>query len=144
PGLVETSTNLGIVRTDENRVIFESAHRSSVETQKEMVLRRFRKIALLAGGRSDTKNNYPGWKFEPESEIRQLFLDTYKELNGSQAKVEAIHAGLECGILQEKIGKMDMIALGPNMQGAHTPEEKVSMASVGRIYALLSKVLERI
>ncbi|NLY36065.1 MAG: aminoacyl-histidine dipeptidase [Tissierellia bacterium] len=144
PGLVETSTNLGIVRTDENRVVFESAHRSSVETQKTMVLRRFRKIALLAGGRSDSKNNYPGWKFEPESPIRELFLETYRELNAVEAKVEAIHAGLECGILQEKIGKMDMIALGPDMQGAHTPEEKVSIASVDRVYSLLTKVLEKI
>lgn len=144
PGLVETSTNLGLVHTDKNKVLFENAHRSSVETQKEMVLRHFKKIAYLAGGRSDTSGNYPGWKFEPESEVRQLFLDTYRELFGKDAKVAAIHAGLECGILQERIGKMDIVALGPNMHGAHTPEEKVSISSVERVYNLLVKVLERI
>ena len=144
PGLVETSTNLGIISIDKDKVIFESAHRSSVESQKIMTLRQFTKIAKLVGGRSDNSGNYPGWKFEKDSPIRELFLEVYKELFNEEARVEAIHAGLECGILQEKIGKMDMIALGPNMVGAHTPEEKVSISSVERVYRLLEVVLERI
>lgn len=144
PGLVETSTNLGLVYTDKDKIYFESAHRSSVESKKELVLRRFSKIALLAGARSDRSGGYPGWKFEPESPLRNLFLATYKELYGEEAKVEAIHAGLECGILQEKIGKMDMVALGPNIEGAHSPEEKVSIGSVARVYKLLTRVLEKI
>lgn len=144
PGLVETSTNLGIISIDKDKVIFESAHRSSVESQKIMTLRQFTKIAKLVGGRSDNSGNYPGWKFEKDSPIRELFLEVYKELFNEEARVEAIHAGLECGILQERIGKMDMIALGPNMVGAHTPEEKVSISSVERVYRLLEVVLERI
>ncbi len=144
PGLVESSTNLGVVTTDKNKVVFESAHRSSVESRKVMTLRQFTKIALLAGGRSDNRGNYPGWKFEKDSRVRELFLEVYEELFGEKARVEAIHAGLECGILQERIGKMDMIALGPSIEGAHTPEEKVSISSVDRVYRLLVRVLEKI
>lgn len=144
PGLVETSTNLGTIRTEKDKVIFESSHRSSVESEKIMVLRRFEKIAYLAGGRSDISGNYPGWQFEPESKIRETFLESYKELFGEEAKVEAIHAGLECGILQERIGKMDMVSFGPNMYDVHTPKERVSMSSVERSYKLLLHVLEKI
>lgn len=144
PGIVESSTNFGIISSDQEKVVFESSHRSSVESKKEVTKRTFVKLALLAGGKSQVSSDYPGWKFEKESRIRELFLETYKELFGSEAKVEAIHAGLECGILQERIGKMDMIALGPNMQGAHTPEEKVSLSSADRVYSLLVEVLKRV
>lgn len=144
PGLVETSTNLGVLRMSKDKVIFESSHRSSVESQKIMVLRRFEKIAALAGGRSDVSGNYPGWKFEPDSAIRETFLKSFEELFGKEAKVEAIHAGLECGILQERIGKMDMVSFGPNMFDVHTPKERVSISSVERSYQLLLHVLERV
>lgn len=144
PGLVETSTNLGILRMSKDKVLFESSHRSSVESQKTMVLRQFDKIAGLVGGRSDSSGNYPGWQFEPESAIRETFIRSYQDLFGKEAKVEAIHAGLECGILQERIGKMDMVSFGPNLYDVHTPKERVSISSVNRSYELLVDVLKRV
>lgn len=143
-GLVETSTNLGVVRLGESEVIFENAHRSSVDSKKVVLIKQFEQLALLSEAGILIQGNYPGWQFSPNSPIRDLFMKTYKEITGEEAKLEAIHAGLECGILQEKLGDADMISLGPNMKDVHTPNERVSISSTERTYQLVVEVLRRL
>ncbi len=143
-GLVETSTNLGVVRLKDEEIYFESAHRSSVESKKVFLIKKFEQLAILTGAGIIIQGNYPGWQYSPVSPIRELFMKTYKELTGKEAKQEAIHAGLECGILQEKLGEADMISLGPNMLNVHTPYERLSISSTERTYTLLTEVLRRL
>lgn len=143
-GLVETSTNLGVVRLGKRDVYFENAHRSSVESRKVLLIKQFEQLAILSGAGIIIQGNYPGWQHSPVSPIRELFMKTYKELTGKDAKLEAIHAGLECGILQEKLGEADMISLGPDVKDVHTPNERLSISSTERTYALLAEVLRRL
>jgi dipeptidase D len=143
-GLVETSTNLGVVKLTENEVLFENAHRSSIESKKVFLIKKFEQLAILSGAGIIIQGNYPGWQYSPASPIRELFMRTYKQLTGDEARLEAIHAGLECGILQEKLGEADMISLGPNMQNVHTPYERLSISSTERTYDLLKAVLQQL
>lgn len=144
-GLVETSSNFGVLSTTEEAVRIESSHRSSVESKKQDLVKLFEAIATLSGGKTHTQGDYPGWEFVPESAIRDLFVEVYEELSGEQAKVEAIHAGLECGVIQDCIGRdLDMVSLGPNMAEVHTPNERLSLSSVKRTYDLVVEVLRRI
>lgn len=141
-GLVETSSNFGVLSTTDQWVIVENAHRSSVASQKKELVNYFEDLALLINGITETQGDYPGWKFEQNSPIRELFCQCYEELTGEAAKIDVIHAGLECGVLQERIGKLDMISFGPDMTDVHTPKEKLSISSVERTYNLLKHVLE--
>lgn len=144
PGFVETSSNFGVLSIEDNKVLFESAHRSSVETKKQLLVKQFEYLAQAFGGSVHTQGDYPGWEYNPESSIRELFKKTYQEITGKEAVTTAIHAGVECGILQDKIGKLDMISLGPNMADVHTPYECLSISSTNRTYQLLTEVLKRI
>ena len=86
---------------------------------------------------------YPEWEFKVESPIRDLMVKTYKEMFKTDAKVSAIHAGLECGFLKEKTGDIDMISMGPEMHDVHTPSEKLSISSSKRLYEFLCELLKR-
>lgn len=143
-GLVQTSSNFGVLSTTEEGVRIESSHRSSVAEEKEQLIKDFEAIAKQAGGEAHTQGNYPGWEFAPESPIRETFVKVYEELTGEKAQVEAIHAGLECGVIQEQIGRtLDMVSLGPNMAEVHTPNERLSLSSTKRTFDLLIEVLKR-
>jgi dipeptidase D len=143
-GLVESSSNVGVLSTVGGEVILESAIRSSVRTLKDEISDRVSIIATLVGGQHDLTSPYPEWEFKPVSEIRELMKVVYKDTTGHELKVDAIHAGLECGFLKEKVGDIDMISIGPNMADVHTPKEHVSISSVGRVYEFLLEVLKRI
>jgi dipeptidase D len=143
-GLVETSSNLGVVRLTDREVLFENAHRSSVESKKVLLIKKFEQLAILAGAGIIIQGNYPGWQYSPVSPIRELFMKTYKEITGKDAIQDAVHAGLECGILQEKLKEADVISLGPDMLDVHTPNERLSISSTERTYALLTEVLRRL
>lgn len=142
--LVETSSNLGVLVTEEGVVKFESAHRSSIESKKKILVDQFELLAKAYGGKAMTQGDYPGWEYNPQSAIRELFQETYKEITGKDTITTAIHAGVECGILQNKIGQMDMISLGPNMADVHTPFERLSLSSSEKTYHLLTEVLKRL
>ncbi len=142
-GLVETSSNFGVLSTTDQWVVIENAHRSSVASQKSDLVNYFEDLALLTNGIAETQGDYPGWQFESNSAIRELFCQCYEELTGEAAKVDAIHAGLECGILQERIGKLDMISIGPSMADVHSTKEKLSISSVEKTYDLLKEVLKK-
>ena len=143
PGLVETSLNLGILKYENGELLAEFAVRSSVESAKYALLDKVAAVTCLAGGGSEASGDYPGWKYRRNSPLREKMVAVYREMYGAEPKVEAIHAGLECGILGSKIHDLDCVSLGPDMSGIHTTEETLSIASVRRVWEYLVKLLEK-
>lgn len=143
-GLVESSCNLAIVRIEENEIIVESSIRSSKEVLKSNISKQIKTVADIIRAEWESYGSYPAWEYKEDSKIREIFEKVYKDLYGTDIKVTAIHAGLECGIFAEKIPDMDMISFGPNMYGVHTPDEKLSISSTERVYDLLLNVLKEI
>lgn len=144
-GLVESSTNLGVVTTTDTFVEYDSAARSSVGSLKEELIVRTRSIAELLGAELSTSGNYPEWQYNPNSKIRTICQRVYKEMTGQDAKILAIHAGLECGLFTERLGSdVDMISFGPNMYDVHTPNEHLSISSVKNVWDFLLNVLKEL
>ncbi|GFR35936.1 aminoacyl-histidine dipeptidase [Thermobrachium celere] len=144
-GLVESSTNLGVVETREDEVIFQSAVRSSVRSLKYNILNQAKKVAEVLGAELVADSDYPEWQYDPDSKLRQLFMDVYKRMFGKDAEIVAIHAGVECGLFKEKLGEdVDMISFGPNLYDVHTPDEHISISSVKRMWDYLLAVLKEI
>lgn len=143
-GLVETSNNIGVMKSTPKEVVITNALRSAVKSKKEEMISRMTCIATLTGGHVSVYADYPEWPYRLHSPIRDLMHEVYKEMTGQTLAVTAIHAGLECGLLKEKLGDLDMISLGPNMHDVHTPHEWVSISSTERVYDFLIKVLARI
>ncbi len=142
-GLVESSKNLGVISTDADSFSAALSIRSSVESLLYAQIEDIEHFAKIIGASMSIRGLYPGWEYNPNSRIRDLFYSTYKELNGYAPKVEAIHAGLECGILKKKLGDVDIISLGPDIFDPHSPDEHVSISSVDRVYKFLLEVLKR-
>ncbi|OQY09640.1 MAG: aminoacyl-histidine dipeptidase [Marinitoga sp. 4572_148] len=141
-GLVESSSNLGVVKTYENRIEFTSATRSSVETLRDYIHNKSEIIAKLNGATITTNAPYPAWEYKPDSKIRELMKKVYKNMYGKEPEIAAIHAGLECGILSGKMKDVDMISFGPNLYDVHTPQEKMEISSVKRVWEFLLEVLK--
>lgn len=144
PGLVESSNNLGIVRTCDDGFKLTCAVRSSVGTRKSLICGELEEIAALTGGKFETHGEYPAWEYNPKSDLRDVMVSVYKEMFGKDAKIDAIHAGLECGLLGQKIEGIDMVSIGPDMENVHTPNEKLSIESVERTWRYIKKVLENL
>lgn len=142
--LVESSNNIGILEIKDNAIIFHNAIRSSVKSRKDEINKRIQVICDLTGASMELFSDYPEWQYKVDSPIRDLMLEVYQEMYGKKAQVEAIHAGLECGFLKEKIGDIDMISLGPSIYDAHTPKEHLSISSTKRVFEFLCAVLKRI
>lgn len=142
PGLVETSLNLGILKADNEGVLAEFSVRSSVESAKYALIDRLRAVTELAGGFIETSGDYPGWKFRKNSPLREKMIALYEKMYGAAPRVEAIHAGLECGILGGKIRDLDCVSMGPDMKDIHTTEETLSISSVKRVWEYLVALLE--
>ena len=142
--LVQSSTNLGVVETDNKSIIFRNATRSSVGTLKEKIVKETQDVAEVLGGKCEVAAPYPEWQYNPESKIRELCKKVYKDVVGEDAKIIAIHAGLECGLLGEKIEGLDMISFGPNMFDVHTPNEHLSISSTMNVWKLLLEILKEI
>lgn len=143
-GLVESSTNPGVVEMTEEALIFHSAIRSSVKSLKEEINHRIQTLADLTGASMKLISDYPEWTFAEKSKIREIMISVYKDLTGKELKIEAIHAGLECGFLAEKLGDIDMISFGPNMVDIHTPKEALNISSTARTYKFLCEILKTI
>jgi dipeptidase D len=142
PGLVETSVNLAAVSTEEERqVVILLSTRSSVGSALRALRRRLRAAADLVGARVEENEGYPGWKPNLESPLLGIFKTVHQRVAGGEPELKAIHAGLECGVLGEKFPGMDMISFGPIIEGAHSPDERVDVGSVGRFYHLLTETL---
>ncbi len=143
-GLVESSNNLGVLEQTESTLKFTNAVRSSVNSLKAEINERFEIISEMTGSKNYLESDYPEWQFKLESPIRELMKTVYSEMFDTELKVDAIHAGLECGFLKEKVGDIDMISLGPNLFDVHTPFEKMSISSTKRVYEFLCEVLKRL
>ncbi len=142
--LVESSTNLGVVTTTENYIEFESAVRSSVSSLKDDIVLRMKEIVEVYGGEFETSADYPAWEYDPNSEIREVCKKVYKDMNGEEPNIIAIHAGVECGLFKENLGDLDMISFGPNLFDVHTPDEHMSISSVKNVWEYLKEILKNI
>jgi len=142
PGLVQTSQNLGVVRTTEEAVTMDISIRSSVESEKFTQFDRVQFITELLGAECVRNEGYPGWAYKPDSELRDICVKVYEEMYGKTPVVEAIHAGLECGLISGKMEDLDCVSMGPDMKDIHTPEEMISISSIQRIWEYLLKILE--
>ena len=121
PGLVQTSLNFGILRLEETELFFANTVRSSMTTQKRWVLAQVEAIVSLAGGKTEVSGDYPGWSYNPHSVVKDTILRVYRELFGKEATVEAVHAGIECGLFADSIQDLDCVSIGPDMGDVHTP-----------------------
>ncbi len=141
PGLVETSLNMGVVKIDETDIQLTFSIRSSFESAKLYLGAQIKQLAKALGGEVSFHGKYPGWPYARNSKLRDLCMKVYKEQTGKDAGVEVIHAGLECGILSSKIKGLDCISTGPNMSDVHTPDEKISISSMARVWEFIKAVL---
>ena len=142
--LVQSSTNLGVVKTNKNNVEFDSATRSSVGTLKEDLVSRIKIAAQLTGATVETSGEYPEWQYEKNSKLRELCKEVYKRLSGQDAEIIALHAGLECGLFKEKLHDVDMISFGPNLYDVHKPNEHMSIKSVQNVWKFILEILKEI
>jgi dipeptidase D len=143
-GLVETSTNLAVISTTKKSVVVETSQRSSVASEKLDAMQILTSHFLLAGAKISHGDGYPGWKPNLNSPILKLAKETYLALFGKEPLVEAIHAGLECGLIGEKYPGMDMVSMGPTVKMVHSPEENIQIDSVKRFWEFLVRVLEKV
>jgi dipeptidase D len=141
PGLVETSNNLAVIQTEGEQARLITSHRSSVMPALHAVRSQVRSVCLQAGAEVSLHDAYPGWKPNPESPLVKKAIEVYEAVFGSKPQVKAIHAGLECGLLLEKIPGMDAVSIGPEIENAHSPEERVQISSVERFYRHLKALL---
>lgn len=141
PELVESSCSLGVVRTEGGSVTFTVMPRSSVDSRLDYLIMKINMLAETLGADCAFVDRHPGWAYAAESPIRDAYLETYKEYFGTEARAEAIHAGLECGIISQKLGGIDAVSVGPEMHDIHTPSERMNLQSFADAYALTVRVL---
>ncbi len=144
PGLVETSLNLGILKTEENILSASFGVRSSVNEDKQALLNKLQAFSSTFGGTAEFGAFYPAWEFKKDSVLQKTMCKVWQECFNKKPKIEAIHAGLECGFFCEKIEDLDAVSIGPNMSGIHTYREKLSISSTQRIYKFLIAVLKQL
>jgi len=141
-GLVETSLNLGILIQKHKKISFDFSVRSSVEESKVSLIKRLSAVTRQSGGDVNVTGDYPSWEYRKDSLLRKKMMDIYREMFGQEPEVQAIHAGLECGILASKIKGLDAVSFGPDMKDIHTPKERLSMSSTKRMWDYTVKILE--
>ena len=143
-GLVESSSNLGVVHTFEKEIEFSVYSRSSVESEMDRIHLAMKRMAKLVNAELVFLDRCPGWAFNKNSTLQKDFVKAFKDTfpGGIEPRVEAIHAGLECGIIIEKMGGGDAISIGPNMKDIHTPQESLDLRSMERTYKLLLNLLK--
>ncbi len=141
-GLVETSNNFATIGIENDTLTILSSQRSSVEAQLDWIVSTIEDIAREAGAECDIKGGYPGWQPNPNSEILGICKKVFTDLFGNAPHIEAIHAGLECGIIGSKFENMDMISLGPTIKNPHSPDEKLFLPSVPKIWEFLVALLK--
>ncbi len=144
PGLVETSNNLARVEVKNGEIKIACLTRSSVESSKMDLANTLRATFELTGCEVELTGDYPGWTPNMESPILKIMTQLYEDLNGEQPHVAACHAGLECGILGQNYPKMDMISFGPNIKGAHSPDERAQISSVKKYWKFVLEILKNI
>ena len=142
--LVESSLNLGVLEQSGESIKITLSVRSCVDSMREEISRGLEALAKMAGAKTSRTSEYPAWYYQADSKIRDLCITVYKDVSGSDAQIQAIHAGLECGLLKKKLPKTDMISFGPNLYNVHTPDEHLSIRSVGNMWAFLTALLAKL
>lgn len=142
--LVESSTNLGVIITNESSIEFDSAVRSSVKSLVDDIVLKIKTLTECLGAEFTKTDGYPAWEYKEDSKLREICKDVYKVMFKKDIKVYAIHAGVECGLFEERIGNLDMVSFGPDIKDAHTPNEHLSISSTERVYEYLLEVLKSI
>ena len=142
-GLVQTSLNLGILATEEAEVQASFCLRSSMESQKEMLKARLGCLMEQLGGSVEFFGEYSGWEYLADSPLRERMVEVFTEQYGKAPQIEAIHAGVECGIFSGKLPGLDCVSCGPDLLEIHTPRERMSISSVQRVWAFVLEVLRR-
>ena len=143
PGLVETSLNLGIMELKEDVFVTDTSIRSSVGSRKEDLRDKLVNIIEICGGEADVVGDYPAWEYKAESKLREEIAASYKAVYGKEPVFTAIHAGLECGILSEKIEDLDCVSFGPANYDIHTPQERLNIESTERVWNFLVEYLKQ-
>ena len=142
-GLVQTSLNLGVVKLSE-KLELTFAIRSSVNQEKLDLAQRLEDLANFYDAEVSHKGDYPAWEYKKNSQLRDTMVKVYKEMYHADAQVVAIHAGLECGLLSEKLPGLDCVSIGPEMHDIHTSRERLGIASVGRMWQYIQEVLKNL
>lgn len=143
-GLPETSLNMGICNTSNDSVHLGCLVRSSIESEKENIVDKIRMIAGMAGASVTLSGNYPGFKYQVVSPLRKKMAKIWTEMFDKEVVVEAIHAGVECGLFASKIPGLDCISIGPDMKDIHTPSERLSISSTERVYRYVVEILKQL
>ena len=143
-GLVESSTNLGVVKETDSTIWFESAVRSSVRTLKDDILNRMDLLTNSLDGKFKVESDYPAWEYAKGSQLERIAIDAYENLTGKKPTIMAIHAGLECGLLLDKMNNAEAISIGPDMFDVHTPNEHLDIQSTENTWNYLLAILKSI
>ena len=143
-GMVETSSNIASVHTEENVINLLSSQRSNVMSNLDNMCATVVATFELAGAKAQTGDGYPAWKMRPNSKLTEIVRDTYKELFGKEPVVRGIHAGLECGLFSERYPQLDMVSFGPTLRFVHTPDERLLIPTVQMVWDHLLLVLKRL
>jgi len=140
-GLVETSHSIGVVKLEDGRLITKSMSRSSVNSRNRLLARKIGIIAEALGAEVEHGSSYGAWEFNNKSDLLDVCINAYKEQYGEEPVVSAMHAGIECGIWAEKVGKVDAVSIGPDMTGVHSVNEELSIPSTERTWNYLKLIL---
>lgn len=143
-GLVESSLNLGIFTMPEQEIVFSYSVRSSVHSYKKYLGERLKALIEHLGGSYVEEGDYPAWEYKADSKLRELLCKVFEKQYGYSPKIEAIHAGIECGIIAGKMPEIDIVSFGPNIFDIHTPKERMSISSTIRVYDFIVHILEEI
>jgi dipeptidase D len=142
PGLVQTSMNLGVVKTEEEGIGLYFSLRSSIGSQKEMLAERLQALCALFGASFSTHDPYPAWAFKKESRLRDAMSAACKEILGREPGITATHGGLECGLFMEKRPDFDCVSLGPDLREVHSVRERLSISSTEKLYRVVRSFVE--
>ncbi|MBE7043554.1 MAG: aminoacyl-histidine dipeptidase [Ruminococcaceae bacterium] len=142
-GMVRTSLNLGVLTTNENEISGVFCARSSLESEKRDLVNHLISLTEYLGGRVETEGAFPAWEMRHHSPLRDKLSAIYQAQYGREPVIEVIHAGLECGMFSEKIADLDCVSIGPDLFDIHTPAERISISSVGRLWDFILEVLKR-
>ncbi|MCP4957426.1 MAG: aminoacyl-histidine dipeptidase [Photobacterium aquimaris] len=143
-GVVETSLNMGVITTEADKVTILCLIRSLIDSGRSYIEGMLQSLAALAGAKCEVAGAYPGWKPDADSEIMQVFRDTYQQMYGNKPNIMVIHAGLECGLFKEPYPEMDMLSFGPTIKFPHSPDEKVKIDTVQMFWDQMLAVLKNI
>ena len=144
PGLVQTSTNLAIITTNNNEIEITTSQRSAIASSKNTAAEMVATVCRLAGFDTEQNTGYPGWKPDPNSDVVKVLQRAHQKVFGSEGKLIAMHAGLECGVIGERYPGMQMISFGPTIVDPHSPNERVQISTVEKFWNLLRTALEEI